>query len=73
MCLIIQHNQNSSLVFLNWYSFPSNFTYNQTISIPFNSPYGLTKSNDDTIIYISGNSSIIYQLSTETFNFMIWY
>ncbi|CAF1234231.1 unnamed protein product [Rotaria sp. Silwood1] len=67
MCVIIQQNQTSTLAFLNWYSSPFNFTYNRTISIPFNKPYGLAKSNDDTMIYVSGDTATIYQLSTRTF------
>lgn len=70
MCVIIQNGLNSTLTFLNWY--PSlNFTRNRTISVPFNKPYGLAKSNDDTIIYVSESSATIYQLSTKTFNWSI--
>jgi hypothetical protein len=60
MCVIIQNGTNSLIAFLNWYSSPFNFTYNRTISVPFNKPYGLAKLNDDTMIYVSGNLSIIY-------------
>ncbi|CAF2729532.1 unnamed protein product [Rotaria sp. Silwood2] len=67
MCLIIQKNQTSTLVFLNWYPSSLNYTYNQTILVPFNKPYGLAKSNDDTMIYVSGDTATIYQLSTKTF------
>ncbi|UJR32256.1 hypothetical protein I4U23_019721 [Adineta vaga] len=67
MCLIIQHDPNSTLTFLNWHSSSMNFTYNRTIIVPFSQPYGLAKSNDDTMIYVSGNTSTIYQLSTKTF------
>ncbi|CAF3412023.1 unnamed protein product [Rotaria socialis] len=41
---------------------------------PFNfydQPYGLAKSNDDAIIYVSGNNATIYQLSTSTFMWSI--
>ncbi|CAF3581690.1 unnamed protein product [Rotaria socialis] len=34
-------------------------------------PYGLAKSNDDAIIYVSGNNATIYQLSTSTFMWSI--
>ena len=71
MCLIIQRNQSSTLVFLNWYSASLNFTYNRTVSVPFNKPYGFAKSNDDTMLYISGDTATIYQLSTLTFNWSI--
>ncbi|CAF3470655.1 unnamed protein product, partial [Rotaria sp. Silwood2] len=71
LCLIIQQNQTSILAFLNWYSSPSNFTYNRTISIPFNKPYGLAKSKDDKIIYVSGDTATIYQLSTGTYTWSI--
>jgi hypothetical protein len=56
----IQNGTNSLITFLNWYSSLFNFTYNRTISVPFNKSYGLAKSNDDTMIYVSGNLSIIY-------------
>ena len=39
MCIIIQRNQSSSIVFLNWYSPLFNYTLNRTISVPFNGPY----------------------------------
>ncbi|CAF1331710.1 unnamed protein product [Adineta ricciae] len=67
MCLIIQNDQNSSITFLNWNASSFTFTYNQTLLTPFAKPYGLAKSNDDTTIYVSGNTSVIYQLSMKTF------
>ncbi|CAM4877679.1 unnamed protein product [Rotaria socialis] len=41
------------------------------VPIPFSQPYGLAKSNDDAIIYVSGNNATIYQLSTSTFMWSI--
>ncbi|CAF3532059.1 unnamed protein product [Rotaria socialis] len=41
------------------------------LPIPFSQPYGLAKSNDDAIIYVSGNNATIYQLSTSTFMWSI--
>jgi hypothetical protein len=69
MCVIMQNGYNSSLAFLNWNSTSLNFTYNRVVSVPFNNPYGLAKSNDDTMIYVSGNLPIVYQISVTTF---IW-
>ncbi|CAF1502879.1 unnamed protein product [Rotaria magnacalcarata] len=71
VCLILQSDPRSILTFVNWNSSASNFTHNRTVAIPFSQPYGLAKSNDDAIIYVSGDKATIYQLSTNTFTWSI--
>ena len=70
MCVILQRGANSSIGWLNWY--PSlAFTWNRTIPAPFNKPYGLAKANDDSMVYVGGDTDIVYQLSSNTFNWSI--
>lgn len=71
MCVILQQDQSSILVFVNWLGISSNLTYNRTIPVPFNNPYALTKSNDDSMIYVSGDNATIYQLSTSTLTWSV--
>ena len=39
--------------------------------MPFNDTNGLTKANDDSMIYVSNNSTMIYQMSTTTFEWSV--
>ena len=71
MYVILRHGPNSSIAILNWHSSPADYTLNRTVPVPFESPYGLTKANDDSMIYVSNNSTMIYQMSTTTFEWSI--
>lgn len=71
MCVILQRGGNSSIGWLNWYPSSFGFTWNRTIGVPFNKPYGLAKANDDSMVYIGGDTDIVYQLSPSTFNWSI--
>ena len=73
MCLILQEDQQSFLIMYNWYSGPYNAVWNRTVRIPVNKPHSLTKSNDDNVIYISGNTSAIYQyiISNDTWSLLV--
>lgn len=71
MSVIVRRGRNSTLLVVNWLPSVSPFYYtlNRSIPIPVTSAYGLAKSPDDSFLYVTGDSTTIYQLSTRTW---IW-